>query len=614
MLGVSKTRQSFQFNLFSKNATEVLLRLFHKNAATPFMEAPLKRTESIWEVQLENLPDFFEYTYRCDGPYNPKQGHLFNKTLDLIDPYAKHLSETPKWNEHQGMIRGVVCPPTPFDWEHVSRPMIPSENLVIYEMHVRGFTNHLSSQVKHPGTFLGMIEKIPHLKSLGVNAVELLPIHTFNERENLRINPKTGQPLLNYWGYSTANFFTPMRRYGTPEDLKALVKALHHEGIEILLDVVYNHTSEGSSFDYYHSFRGIDNATYYMNDEKGYFNYSGCGNTFNCNHPIVQDLILDSLRYFVTEYHIDGFRFDLASILTRDQDGTPLDNPPLTNRITKDPILGSTKLIAEPWDPGGLYQVGSFPSWRFGEWNDQFRDDIRHFIRGDGNKAAVIKRLRGSPDLYPTPNKSYNYITIHDGFSLNDLVSYNHKHNEANGEQSRDGMENNVSWNCGEEGSSEDPNVLTLRERQIRNSFVVLLMAQGIPMILMGDEYSHTKLGNNNTWCQDNELNYFLWDKMKQNQNLFQFVSKLLKIRKNTLEYTKTEWNDQDNSLFLSGLINDSLLIAFNPSPDTITWKLPHSKWTRLIDTTLIIQEEIFIENTYTLLPYSSIILTLFID
>ena len=614
MLGVSKTRQSFNFNLFSKNATEVQLRLFHKNAPTPFLEAPLKREENVWKVQLENLPDYFEYTYRCDGPYNPKEGHLFNKTVDLIDPYAKQLNESSKWNEHQGMIRGVVCLKSPFDWEHISRPMIPIENLVIYEMHVRGFTNHLSSQVKHPGTFLGMIEKIPYLKSLGVNAVELLPIHTFNERENLRINPKTGQPLLNYWGYSTANFFTPMRRYGTPEDLKTLVKALHHEGIEILLDVVYNHTSEGASFDYYHSFRGIDNATYYMTDEKGYFNYSGCGNTFNCNHPLVQDLILDSLRYFVTEYHIDGFRFDLASILTREQDGTPLEKPPLINRITKDPILGSTKVIAEPWDPGGLYQVGSFPSWRFGEWNDQFRDDIRHFIRGDGNKAAVIKRLSGSPDLYPTPNKSYNYITIHDGFSLNDLVSYNHKHNEANGEQSRDGMDNNVSWNCGEEGPTEDPNILTLRERQIRNSFVALLMAQGTPMILMGDEYGHTKLGNNNAWCQDNELNYFLWDKCDQNQSLVQFVSKLLKIRKNTLEYTKTKWNDQENSLLLSGLINDSLLIAFNPSPDTIKWNLPHPKWTRLIDTSLFIQEEVSVENTYTLLPYSSSILTLFID
>ena len=609
MLGVSKTAEGYQFSLFSHHATSVTLRLFKPGAEDPFAEKHLEKSGDIWSAQVKNLPETFEYTYRCDGPYDIKKGHLFNKEMDLVDPYAKQLNDTPKWNDHRIPPRGMIAPAKTFDWGHDSRPMIPLNELIVYEMHVRGFTQDESSQVKHPGTFLGMIEKIPHLKELGINAVELLPIHTFNERENLKVNPKTETQLFNYWGYSTGNFFTPMSSYGTSEDLKILIKELHRNDIEVILDVVYNHTSEGSYSDYYYSFRGIDNAIYYMVDENGYFNYSGCGNTLNCNHPIVQKLIIDSLRSFVTEYHVDGFRFDLASIFSRGLDGHPMKNPPLIDKITRDPILGPTKLIAEPWDPGGLYQVGSFPSWKFGEWNDQFRDQMRNFIRGNGDKEATKKKLMGSTDLYQSPDKSYNFITIHDGFSLRDLVSYNQKHNELNGEQNQDGTDNNVSWNCGEEGPTNNDEILALREKQIRNFFVALLLSRGIPMILMGDEYGHTKQGNNNTWCQDNEPNYFLWDELEKKRALLQFVSKLIHIRKTHLKGNKIQWYDEPQEPFLACMINETLLIAFNPSASTLTWNLPEKKWTRLIDSSLPLKEDALAESHYTFSPYSSIVL-----
>ncbi|MGE0831957.1 MAG: glycogen-debranching protein [Simkaniaceae bacterium] len=609
MLGVSKTTQGLHFALYSHHATAVTVRLFHPGAIDPFLEKPLEKSGDIWATHLSDLPETFEYIYRCKGPYDPTKGHLFNQEMDLVDPYAKRLNKSPQWNDPKIPPRGVIAPENPFNWDQDARPMIPLEKLIVYEMHVRGFTHHKTSQAKHPGTFLGMIEKIPYLKELGINAVELLPVHTFNERENPKVNPQTGQRLFNYWGYSTENFFTLMNPYGTPEDFKTLVKELHRNNIEVILDVVYNHTSEGSSHEYYHSFRGIDNAVYYMVDEKGYFNYSGCGNTFNCNHPAVQQLILDSLRHFVTEYHVDGFRFDLASILTRGTDGHPLKNPPLIDKITRDPILGPTKLIAEAWDPGGLYQVGSFPSWKFGEWNDKFRDHMRHFIRGTGQKEEVKKRLLGSPDLFHTPTKSYNYITIHDGFSLRDLVSYNQKHNETNGEQNHDGMNDNVSWNCGEEGPTQNPEILLLREKQMRNAFVALLLSQGIPMLLMGDEYGHTKEGNNNAWCQDSALNYFLWDELEKNRDLFQMVSKLIEIRKRYLKEGKMCWYEGASEKFLAYLLDETLLVAFNPSESPLTWELPEKKWTRLIDTSLPLKETPLSDKTYTLHPYSSIVL-----
>lgn len=605
-LGSSPTESGVNFAVVSHHATQVTLRLFEDNGEDPFATFPLNRSGDTWHIEVENLPETFEYTFRCDGPYEPKKGYLFNPEMDLTDPYARALNVSAQWGQIHRPIRSRYAPPKPFDWEHISRPMIPQEELVIYEMHVRSFTQHPSSGVAEPGTFRGIIEKIPHLKSLGVNAIELMPIHEFPETENLKRNPLTQEKLFNYWGYSTSNFFCPMRRYGTAEDFKSLVKELHREGIEVFLDVVYNHTSEGSDPNAYFSFRGIDNATYYIVDEKGYHNYTGCGNTLKCQHPTVQDLILDSLRYFVSEFHIDGFRFDLASILTRSETGQPLENPYLIERITQDPILAPTKLIAEPWDPAGLYQVGSFPSWKFAEWNGKYRDEVRRFMKGDGNTEAMKQCLLGSPHLYSTPLKSVNFMTVHDGFTLRDLVSYHEKHNEENGEQNRDGANDNESWNCGTEGETDDPAILALRERQMRNFLFALFVSQGTPMFLMGDEYGHTRNGNNNAWCQDNERNYFLWD---QNSSLFPFIQTLITLRQNTpLLRQKTfpqeiAWEEEG---YLGLTLNDTLFIAFNPTKASYSLQKPG--WSCCIDTSLPeLKHPTPIHSFYELKPYTSV-------
>ena len=495
--------------------------------------------------------------------------------------------------------------------------------MIIYEMHVRSFTRDPSSCVESSGTFLGIIEKIPHLVALGINAVELLPIYEFNERENCKTKPKTGGSLLNYWGYSPENFFTPMRRFGTPEEFKQLVKQLHKSGIEVILDVVYNHTSEGSDPNYYRSFRGIDNAAYYMLDKNGYLNYSGCGNTFNCHNSAAMTLILDSLRYWVLEYHIDGFRFDLAPILTRDCLGKPLKHPPLIEKITKDPLLGATKLIAEPWDCGGLYQVGHFPSWRFSEWNDRYRNAVRRFFRGEEVKEEMKQRILGSPDLYEghLPSKSINFITIHDGFTLRDLVSYEQKHNEENGEKNLDGTEDNISWNCGIEGVTTDPNIRRLRDRQMRNFLFILLISQGIPMLLMGDEYGHTRRGNNNVWCQDNQLNYFLWDELEKNRPLFQFLSKLISFRKKCpllrskhfLLPEEVLWHPHPSNHFLSFTLKETLLVTLSGASIPCSFALPQgeAQWARIVDTSLPAPEDFLdsphpITAPYPFAPHSS--------
>jgi len=602
--GSSPTTKGVNFAVFSKHASKVWIRLYQKEAEKPFAEFPLNRTDNIWHLEIENLPTIFEYTYRAEGPYEPKNGHLFNSEMELTDPYAKTLNASTEWGVIKRPVRSCHAPPEDFDWEHTSRPMLPSEDLIIYEMHVRSFTKHPSSVVSHPGTFKGIIEKIPYLKKLGITAVELMPIHEFNETENQRRVPNTGQKLFNYWGYSTANFFTPMMRYGKVEDLKMLIRELHREKIEVILDVVYNHTLEGNDHNYYYSFRGLDNEVYYILDENGYHNYSGCGNTLKCQHPILQDLILDSLRYWVNEFHIDGFRFDLASILTRDESGIPLDDPPLIKRIEQDPILAPTKLIAEPWDPAGLYQVGNFPSWKFSEWNGKFRDDVRRFIKGNGSIDQMKKRLLGSPDLYSkkgSPLHSINFITAHDGFTLHDLVSYNEKHNEENGEQNQDGANDNESWNCGVEGETTDPEIQQLRLQQMQNLLLALFVSQGIPMLLMGDEYGHTRQGNNNAYCQDNELNYFLWE---ETSPLFKFVQQLIALRKQYpilrqkkfIENVKWEENG-----YLGLTLNDELFVAFNPTKES--YKLKKEGWELLISTT----EEL--ESPYELKPYASVLL-----
>ncbi len=595
-LGITRSTKGMTFSLYSKHATGVLLRLFEVGGEEPIDEVKLKREGDIWRIVIENPPETFEYTYLCDGPYDPKKGHLFNKEMDLIDPYAREINQSSKWNDRQKPPRGVYRKMEPFDWEGDSRPLIPEEELILYEMHVRGFTKDPSSKVERPGTFLGMIEKIPHLKELGINGVELLPVHTFYER---------GGNHFNYWGYATANFFSVMAPYGSPEEFKEMVKAFHSAGIEVILDVVYNHTNEGSYENYYYSFRGIDNASYYIVDENGYHNYSGCGNTFNCNNRAAMELILDSLRYFVTEFHIDGFRFDLAPILTRGEDGKPLEKPPLIEKISRDPILGPTKLIAESWDAAGLYQLGSFPSYRFGEWNDQFRNDIRQFIRGDGDLEKVKKRIIGSPDLFNSPRKSYNFVTIHDGFSLRDLVSYDKKHNEGNKEQNRDGMNDNLSWNCGVEGPTEDKKIIFLREKQMRNFFLALLISDGIPMLRMGDEYGHTQEGNNNTWCQDNALSYFLWEELEKNRSLFSFVAKLVTFRKKYLQKKKeVHWLDAP---FLALMIDNQILAFFNPSDQSFDWNLPEKKWKVIIDTHD--EGEKDVKEIFKINPYSAILL-----
>ena len=460
----------------------------------------------------------------------------------------------------------MVVKESPFDWEHVARPFIPMDDLIIYEMHVWGFT--AKADVAQPGTFLGIIEKIPYLLDLGINAIELMPIHPFDDHKN-------------YWGYSSINFFAIMAKYGTVHDFKTMVRELHRAGIEVILDVVYNHTSDNNSL------WDIDRETYYLLSQDGHpMNFSGCGNTLRANHPVVQELILSSLRYFVAQMRVDGFRFDLASTLSRDDDGTPLDHPPIIEAISRDPILAKTKLIAEPWDPGGLYQVGRFHG-RFSEWNGRFRDEVRSFIKGTGDTNLFTQRILGSPDLYMTPTRSINFITAHDGFTLRDLVSYNEKHNEANGEEGRDGENNNTSWNCGVEGQSDDPAIRDLRERQVSNFLLALFVAQGIPMLLMGDEYGHTRNGNNNTWCQDNDLNYFQWGEHCD------LVGPLIKLRRSL---GPLEVFEIDHSYV--ALKSDNYFVAWNASHEGKTPTLPDGNWERILGTTHL-----------PMVPYSSIVL-----
>ncbi|WP_026102722.1 glycogen debranching protein GlgX [Pleurocapsa sp. PCC 7319] len=541
------------FSIFSRHATSCTLVLFDKHAIAPMAEIPFPEEFRIGNVYCMVVFDLdyenIEYGYRMDGPNNFGEGHWFDKSKILMDPYAKIIGGrdvwgiTPNWDDiyqHRARISF-----DDFDWED-DRPLeIPPEDLIIYEMHVRSFTQHPSSGVKHPGTFAGIREKIPYLKELGVNAIELMPIFEFDEWENSRPNPETGSMLLNYWGYSTVGFFAPKAGYAATgklgmqvDELKALIKELHKNGIEVILDVVFNHTAEGNENGPYISFRGIDNQTYYMLTPEGYyFNFSGCGNTLNCNNPIVRGIVLDCLRYWASEYHIDGFRFDLASILGRDPWGAPLANPPLLESLAFDPILAKCKLIAEAWDAGGLYQVGSFPAFgRWAEWNGQYRDSIRKFLKGEGSVGDIAQRIQGSPDLYSgagrAPATSINFITAHDGFTLADLVSYNHKHNQANGENNNDGDNNSESWNCGVEGWTNDSGINALRQRQIRNAIAILMVSQGIPMILMGDEVGRTKNGNNNTYCHDSELNWLNWNLRETNGDLLRFVQHCIAFRK----------------------------------------------------------------------------------
>lgn len=550
--GATPVPGGVNFAVFSRHATACVLVLFKRTEQTPLIEIPFPdefRIGNVFAMIVFDLDyESIEYGYRMYGPYKPCEGHRFDPSKILLDPYAKAVSGRDKWgvlpdphNPYQHRARLVY---DDFDWETDHPLETPIEDLIIYEMHVRGFTQHPSSGVKYPGTFAAIREKIPYLKSLGINCVELMPIFEFDEFDNDHTNPETRERLLNYWGYNTLAFFAPKTGYAATgrlgmqvDEFKALVKDLHRNGIEIILDVVFNHTAEGNERGPTISFRGIDNKTYYILSPDGrYLNFSGTGNTMNCNNPIVRSLVLDCLRYWAAEYHIDGFRFDLASILGRDQNGAPLANPPLLETLAHDPILAKCKLIAEAWDAGGLYQVGTFPAYqRWVEWNGKYRDTLRRFLKGDSGVAwEIAQRMQGSPDLYGErgASASINFVTAHDGFTLKDIVSYNDKHNLSNGEDNRDGANDNYSWNCGLEGETDNDLVNNLREQQIKNAIAILMVSRGVPMILMGDEIGHTKFGNNNTYCHDNELNWLDWSHLEDNSGLFRFFRYTIAFRK----------------------------------------------------------------------------------
>jgi isoamylase/glycogen operon protein len=519
----------------------------------------------------------------------------------------------------------------PFDWQSAVRPNLPKEDLVIYELHVRGFTTHPSSKVKCPGTYRGLIEKIPYLKKLGINAIELMPIFEFDECHH------RDPSLMNYWGYNPVSFFAPKRSYASAnpfDEFRTLVRELHKNGIEVILDVVYNHTGEGKLDEPTFCWRGLDNSTYYLIDRAGqYKDYSGCGNTINANHPVTLRLILDSLRFWATEMQVDGFRFDLASILTRGPNGHPMSHPSLLEAIQKDPLLSSVKLISESWDASGLYQLGAFPKWGpWSEWNGRYRDIIRRFIKGTNGKVGLFaSALCGSDFLYKAPTSSINFVTCHDGYTLRDLVTYQRKHNEANGEYNQDGANQNDSWNCGIEGPSSDPTILSLRERQMRNFWLALLLSQGIPMILMGDEYGHTRKGNNNAYVHDNELNWFLWDKLEQQKPLFQFVRDLISFRKkypflHSARHLNDEnilwhghqplhanWDYSSRFIAFQTKTNPSFYLAFNNSHQPASITLPSASWRLIVNTEDPWEKQHFLSpgpllpSQLTLAPYSAL-------
>jgi isoamylase len=574
--GAHLVRGGVQFSVFSRHASSVSLLLFDEpNDAEPSHEIVLDpkqfRTGDCWHVLVEGLGPGRLYLYRVDGPYTPAEGHRFNRNKLLLDPYAKALTGNFQWDlgeslgylpghpdadlsfserEDAALLPKCIVVDDDFDWQG-DRPLnYPLNKSVIYETHIRGLTSHPSAAdrfgVRHPGTFRGIVEMIPYLKELGVTSLEFLPVAEFDEFEyEDRTNPVSGESLKNYWGYSTIAFFAPKGSYATANargeqvaEFKTMVRELHRAGIEVILDIVFNHTGEGDHLGRTLSFKGLDNGIYYIlaPDRRYYMNYSGCGNTLNCNHPVVREMIIGCLHYWVQEMHVDGFRFDLGSILGRGPDGEMMDNPPVLETIAQDPVLRDTKIIAEAWDAGGAYQVGQFPGGRWAEWNDRFRDDVRAFWRGEKGMASFFAtRLSGSADLYlqtgRKPYHSVNYITAHDGFTLSDLVSYEIKHNEANGEKGQDGSEVNLSCNWGEEGETDDPAVLEIRRKMVRNFLATLLLSSGTPMILGGDEIRRTQGGNNNAYCHDNGISWYDFSRMNDYPGTYRFARLLIAFR-----------------------------------------------------------------------------------
>ena len=552
MYGACVASNGVSFTINSHGATRCTLLLFKPQAPKPYARIPFPDSYRIGDTYsmlvYDIKPDEFEYAFSFDGPYEPAKGLLFNEENVLLDPYSRAVTGQRKWGEKpEGgkdfEYRARVVKSS-FDWGNIKQLEQPFEDLVIYEIHVRGYTKDKSSGVSALGTFAGLKDKIPYLKDLGINAVELMPIFEFDEMESARV--VDGVQLYNYWGYNTVSFFAPNTSYAFNEEhnhegdeLKSLIKALKENGIEVILDVVFNHTAEGNEMGPCFSFKGIDNNVYYMlTPDAHYYNFSGCGNVMNCNHPVVRNFIIDCLRHWAIEYRVDGFRFDLASILGRDQNGAPMANPPILESLAFDPVLGKMKLIAEAWDAGGLYQVGSFPSWnRWAEWNGRYRDDMRSFLKGDDGMAGnAITRITGSRDLYSPESRghkaSVNFLTCHDGFTLYDLYSYNEKHNEKNGWNNTDGDNNGHSWNCGAEGETDDPNVNGLRRRLIKNAFAALLCSRGPAMFFAGDEFCNTQFGNNNAYCQDNIISWLDWSRLEKFKEIHDFVRHMIQFRK----------------------------------------------------------------------------------
>jgi len=672
-LGATVTPIGVNFCIFSKSAESIELLLFDAaDAAQPSHVIPLREDQNrsfhYWHVFVLGVRAGQIYGYRVHGPFAPTQGYRFDSSKVLLDPYTKAIVNDENYDRQLAALsgydncaqalKGVVVDTSHYDWEGDRLLHTPYAHSVIYEMHVAGFTRNPNSGVaaNKRGTYHGLIEKIPYLQSLGVTAVELLPVHFFDEQD---AHPS----LSNYWGYSTIGFFAPHRAYSSRKnslspvnEFRAMVKALHKAGIEVILDVVFNHSAEGDEKGPTLSFRGLENEAYYIlePDQQLYRNYSGCGNAMRANHPIVSQMILDSLRYWVSEMHVDGFRFDLASVLWRDDMGLPVDRSPILWTIEMDPVLARTKIIAEAWDAAGLYQVGKFVGTgdRFSEWNGPFRDDMRRFVKGDsGWVEHVASRLMGSPDIYHLDydtNRSVNFVTCHDGFTLNDVVSYTEKYNKANLEGNRDGANENYSWNCGVEGESDDPIVEMLRDRQTKNLLCLLFFAQGTPMMLMGDEVRRSQKGNNNTYCQDNELGWFDWDDLDRYPDSFRFTRELIhfiqslqlfQLDRVLTNYTGAKepcimWHGvrlgepdwQENSYSLAATLhypaaNEHLHLMFNAYWEPLTFDLPPldygDRWHRIADTGLPSPDDFCPKATapkvmtqrYTLQPRSTVAL-----
>jgi isoamylase len=663
-LGATCERGGVNFSVFSAHATAVELLLYDSQDETAIsrviaLDPAQHKTYYYWHAWVPDIGDGQRYGYRVHGPYEPERGMRFNPNKVLVDPYAMAVSDSGNWSRADAYglcdnaataCKSVVVELSGYDWEGDRPLQRPMHETVIYEVHVRGLTRHPSAGVRQPGTYAGLVEKIPYLQDLGITAVELLPVQQFDPQEVSRLNPLTGEPLTNYWGYAPVAWMSPHLGYGTSADARRtvdefrdMVKALHRAGIEVILDVVFNHTAESDHNGPTISFRGLENVAYYMlqPDKRYYHDFTGTGNTVSCNHSIVRRLILHCLQHWVHEFHIDGFRFDLASVLSRNEEGEPVKDSPILWSIESDPLLAGTKLIAEAWDAAGLYQLGGFTGDRWAEWNGRFRDDVRRFVRGDvGTVRDLAWRMTGSFDVFCqkpsyTSHQSINYVTCHDGFTLRDLVSYNCKHNEANGENNRDGVDESLSWNCGIEGPTDDAEIQALRQRQMKNLLTLLLCARGTPMMLGGDEMGRTQGGNNNAYCQDNEISWFNWEDLGESAGLHRFVRELIALRRRypvlTLDHAlgfcppesslhenvtfhgvelhRPDWGHHSHSLAIqfhgdgvggedgAGCAADIYIIA-NAYSEALEFALPaQHPWRRLVDTMLDSPEDIMAEE-----------------